>query len=280
MVLAENSATLLSSSPNPAYFGQAVTLSATVKGAVGTPTGSFTFYDGAAVLSTVPLDSSAHASFTTSTLAVGSHPLSAVYAGNTIYATSKSPVVNEVILAPPQDFTIALATPNLTIRTQHHATTSVTLSSINGLSDSLALTCGNLPKYLTCRLTPNPQVLTANSSPAVALYLDTDSVLGYARNSLPAPRTPGTAPIFSVVLLAPFGLLASRRARHAPALRIVLLSLFGVTAAVTMTGCGEIIITSEIPPSVAPGTYTIPITATGGTTGISHTAVLNLTVTP
>jgi hypothetical protein len=47
-----------------------------------------------------------------------------------------------------------------------------------------------------------------------------------------------------------------------------------------LTGCGTLIFPIDIPPSVAPGTYTIPITATGTTTNLTHTAQLTLTITP
>jgi hypothetical protein len=47
---------------------------------------------------------------------------------------------------------------------------------------------------------------------------------------------------------------------------------------VGLTGCGSNVITPV--PSAAPGIYTIPITATGATTGLTHSTQLTLTVTP
>jgi len=91
------SATALVSSLNPSLFGQAVTFTATVTGSGATPTGSVTFFDGATPLGTVPLNPSAVATLTTSTLAVGSHPITAAYAGDATYAASTSPVVNQVV---------------------------------------------------------------------------------------------------------------------------------------------------------------------------------------
>ena len=86
--------TILTSSPNPSTFGQQVTFTATVtpSSGSGTPTGTVTFYDGAASLGTVTL-SSGSGSLSTSTLVVGSHSITATYNGNSNYQTSSSTAV-------------------------------------------------------------------------------------------------------------------------------------------------------------------------------------------
>ncbi|MFI5120322.1 MAG: beta strand repeat-containing protein [Thermoanaerobaculia bacterium] len=91
------SSTALVSSLNPSVFGQAVTLTATVTGSGPTPTGMVTFMDGVTAIGTGTLSGSAVATFTTSVLAVGSHPITAVYAGDSTYATSTSPIVDQVV---------------------------------------------------------------------------------------------------------------------------------------------------------------------------------------
>src|SRR3989441_3280924 len=68
--------TTLTSTPNPSGSGQAVTLTSTVTAvapAVGIPTGTVTFRDGATILATVTLVNGS-ASFVTSTLNGGRHP--------------------------------------------------------------------------------------------------------------------------------------------------------------------------------------------------------------
>jgi RHS repeat-associated protein len=71
--------TLLTSTPNPSVYGQPVTLSATVTSAGGNmPAGSITFRDGTGILATVPL-TGGRATFTTTSLALGSHNLRATY---------------------------------------------------------------------------------------------------------------------------------------------------------------------------------------------------------
>jgi hypothetical protein len=68
--------TLLSISPNPAVFGQPITLTATVKPTDAT--GSITFMDGAATLSTEPIENGA-ANLVLPAIGAGAHALSAIY---------------------------------------------------------------------------------------------------------------------------------------------------------------------------------------------------------
>ena len=89
----------VSSSANPSVSGQAVTFTATinpVSPGSGTPTGNVTFDDGSMVLRTVALTNGT-ASFTTSTLAVGTHSIKIVYAGDTNFKTSTSAVLKQVV---------------------------------------------------------------------------------------------------------------------------------------------------------------------------------------
>jgi hypothetical protein len=90
-------ATALVSSLNPSQLGQSVTFTATVTSAAGLPTGTVNFNDGAATLATVPLTGNV-ATFTTSSLIDGVHPITAVYGGDPNYASSTSAVLNQTVL--------------------------------------------------------------------------------------------------------------------------------------------------------------------------------------
>src|SRR5262249_43436067 len=72
---------------NPSSFGQSVTLTATVtpNSGTGTPSGSVTFKSGTGMLAKVPLNGNT-ATYSTSTLAVGTKSITAVYSGDTSYA--------------------------------------------------------------------------------------------------------------------------------------------------------------------------------------------------
>ncbi|NTU65710.1 MAG: Ig-like domain repeat protein [Chloroflexi bacterium] len=89
--LKSDTTTSLTSEPNPSTFGQAVTFTATVTSANGTPTGTVTFYDNAVSLGSGALNASGVATLTTSSLTGGTHPtITAIYGGSTLYNGSTS----------------------------------------------------------------------------------------------------------------------------------------------------------------------------------------------
>ncbi len=84
--------TAVSDLTNPSAVGQSVTFSATVSPiapGAGVPAGTVTFKDGGATLGTGTLVGG-KAMFTTSTLALGVHLITAVYGGNADFSTSTS----------------------------------------------------------------------------------------------------------------------------------------------------------------------------------------------
>jgi len=88
--------TALTSSVNPSTFGQSVTFTATVTSDLERPTGTVTFNDGATVLVQARFPA-ATASFSTSTLSVGTHAITATYGGSSTFAGSTSNTVNQVV---------------------------------------------------------------------------------------------------------------------------------------------------------------------------------------
>lgn len=97
----------LASSKNPSVFGQSVTFTAKVTSAAGTPTGSVAFVDGGAVLATVALNASGAATYTTSSLAVATHPITAQYAGTPLFAAGKSSTVSQIVNHGPTSTKLA-----------------------------------------------------------------------------------------------------------------------------------------------------------------------------
>jgi hypothetical protein len=93
------SAVALASSSNPSSLGQAITFTATASGTGGTPTGTVTFKDGPATLGTGTLDGTGRATYATSALATGSHSITAVYGGDSNFATATSSTLTQNINA-------------------------------------------------------------------------------------------------------------------------------------------------------------------------------------
>jgi hypothetical protein len=92
------STTKVISSANPSVSGRSVTFTATVSAnepGSGTPTGTVTFKDGGKVLGTATLDASGKASYSTSSLSVGAHSITAVYSGDGNFGGSTSSVLTQ-----------------------------------------------------------------------------------------------------------------------------------------------------------------------------------------
>jgi hypothetical protein len=88
--------TTLTSSPNPSHSGQAVTFTAKVTSTGPVPTGKVKFLDGTLAIGSATL-SGGVAKLTKSTLAVGTHPITAEYLSDAFSAKSTSAVVNQVV---------------------------------------------------------------------------------------------------------------------------------------------------------------------------------------
>jgi hypothetical protein len=102
-VIQNGTSTAVASTSNPASFGQSIFLDAAVtatNGAPGTPTGSVTFKEGATVLATVPLNSAAHAAFSYAAFSIGSHTITADFAGTNGWLASSGQLVQVVQDAP------------------------------------------------------------------------------------------------------------------------------------------------------------------------------------
>jgi len=96
-VLKGQTKTTLTSSVNPSSFNQSVTFTATVVPSHGgTPTGIITFMNGSTSIGTGTL-SGAKASLAVSSLAVGTHSVTAVYSGSGSYLISTSSAVSQVV---------------------------------------------------------------------------------------------------------------------------------------------------------------------------------------
>ena len=100
--------TALTSSVNPSVSGQPVTFTATVtpQGS-GTPTGTVTFSEGGTTLGTGSLNASAQATFTTTSLAQGTHSIVAQYGGDNTFSGSTSSPLSQQVLAPLQSITVS-----------------------------------------------------------------------------------------------------------------------------------------------------------------------------
>ncbi|MGH6670947.1 MAG: S8 family serine peptidase [Xanthobacteraceae bacterium] len=125
------STTSLSSSPNPSSLGQTVTFTANVTGLA--PTGTVNFFDGGTQIGRQTL-AGGTASLTTSSLAVGTHSITARYGGDPNNAASASAVLTQNV-APVGSTTSLSSSPNPSSHNQ-----SVTFTAtVTGLSPTGAV---------------------------------------------------------------------------------------------------------------------------------------------
>src|SRR5207249_2681143 len=100
------STTTLTSSLNPSAVGQSVTFAAEVSGSSPSqiPTGIVTFLDGSTTLGSDTLSTDIagleEATFTTSSLAIGSHLITVEYGGDSMSNNSVSPVLAQAVTFP------------------------------------------------------------------------------------------------------------------------------------------------------------------------------------
>jgi predicted extracellular nuclease len=267
-VAAVTSSTSISAAPTATTFGLPVVLSSTVSSNLGTPTGTVQYYDGATALGPAQTLSSGKVSYTNTTLAVGSHTITAVYSGTTttpIYPTSTSSAVTVVISpAPVLDFTLQLGNTQMIVGGgAPSATVGVVITAINGFASPVSLACSGLPSAATCSF--SPATLTpsggANGYATGTMTITTTA----AENHLPrfGLGSGGTIAFALSLLMAPFALRRRKSAIRKLALAAILIA--GMHA---MSGCGG-------SRTMAPTSATVTVTATAST-GQVHTATIIL----
>lgn len=278
------SALTLTANPNPVYQHQPIHFVAALV-AAGVPssalTGSITFLEGSNPIGTSAFAAAGTFSWIPPT--AGAHTVTAIFAGDANLIPASATVTVNVL---PSDFTLTVKDPSLTIQAEHHAPTTIEISTTGALSDTITLSCADLPQYATCTFSPASINLAASNHNTGTLMLDTDALLYYAGASQPTqPRSPSSSGLFTAVLalcLPPslFAILLRLRRRRSgksspTPLPHLLATLLLSIAAATLSGCS-----GHIPSHVAPGTYAIHIVGHAQGSNVDHTATLTLIVTP
>lgn len=265
--------TTLSSSGASVVSGNLVTFTATVTSMVGSgsPSGTVTFLDGTTTLGTGTLTGST-ATFSTSGLAIGPRSITASYGGDSLFLASTSTPLAQTIVAA----TITLsATPTaLTVQRGSTGTATITVTPMGAYTGSLNFSCGMLPANASCAFAPATLSFSASTT------AQTTTLTFNTKNATSALLRSGERPggverfsqVFAASLFLPLGLLGLAARRRRSLLRASLLMLvFGLSlGSLCLIGCGG------STPTVAAGSYTVPVVAT--VNGTTTTLNLNVTV--
>jgi hypothetical protein len=287
---------ILISSLNPATQGQSVTFTATFTGNFAAPTGTVQFSETFPPTATVLLlgppvtlvpgtGLSSTATFTTSTLPVGTDPITASYAATTDF-NGASATVNQVI--NPQNapsFTLAVTPTTVTGLVGEAAFLTVTVTAQNGFTQTVNLTCSNLPSEATC-IFLGPTITGGGSSTLVVsntaphtcgttqpYFVGGGGGIGRPLAPFALPGVPGERSLLAGVVPALAGLLALFLPGRRRWLR-VLIVLAVAAVAVQITGCGTC---TDL--GTRPGTYTFQVTGTSTGTSEVQSQPVTLTVT-
>jgi hypothetical protein len=123
----------VSASPNPATTGTPLTLTAMVTGSGLMPTGTVIFNDGIKQLGPGTLNSNGAATFSSSSLAVGTHSITASYGGDTNYNSATSSASSLSIIPVGTTTSSVTVAPSATTITDQQSVT-VTISVAGGQS--------------------------------------------------------------------------------------------------------------------------------------------------
>ncbi len=224
-----------------------------------------TFLDGGNPIGTGALNGAGVASFGTTTLAVGTHILTATYPGTGALSGSTSAAVTETIIASA--FNLSVAPSTLTLKAGQTGTVSLQLGSTGGYAGTLALGSGSLPAYTTGAFQPSTVELSANGNATATFTIATPVITA----GIKPPTIRGGLALagFAGFLLAPLSLLRRRRFASVPVLLLMAGLLFGLVGCSTL---GDAIHT------VKPGTYLIPVSVTD-TNGNTKSASFSLVIT-
>ena len=262
---------VVTSSANPVFIGTSVTYTAKVTGLTGvTPTGTVTFYDGTTSLGTATLSSTGVATISAVPQAVGTHSITAVYAGSTAYNSATSSALAELA----QDFSIAVASgsaASIDVLPGGTATFNLVITPLSGTT---------FPAAITLTQTGGPTSATVALS--TANIASGASAASFTLNvaTISAPISSNRAPVFGgratavafALLLMPLAGMRRFRKKWLRRLMALVLLVGGLTSMAALSGCsfgsgyfGQ-----------GPATYTYTVTGTSGSLTHSTSVTLNI----
>jgi hypothetical protein len=268
--------TTLASSATVSMSGSSVTFTATVTTSGSTvPTGTISFVDDSTTMGTGTLTSGV-ASYTTLSLGVGQHQMTAVYSDDTNNAGSVSAVLTQTVNAA--DFTLAPNPTTRTVTAGNSGTFLLTVTPQGSFTNAISFSCAGLPASAGCSFTP-PMVSPDTNTATTTLNITTAAHI--ASVAPPAFGRFRSSNLYAIWLALPAMLLATGR-MAAPKRRkllsycLVLLLVIGCVLQMACGGGGTGSGGGGGTGGTPAGTYSVTVTGAAGST--QHTTTVTLTV--
>jgi Bacterial Ig-like domain (group 3)/FG-GAP-like repeat len=246
------SATAVTSSVNPSFAGQSVTLTANVTSSGPTPTGNVVFTSGSTTLGTVALTGGTAAYTTSSFDTAGTQMITAAYSGDAntqASSASLSQVVNAAFTLAPG----AGGSTTLTVNAGQIVTAPINVTGDAGFSGQVTFACSGLPANASCSF--SPATINVSGTPAVPTLL--------SLNTAAATTTSQLRLGLGAYGLAFAGLVLFWPARHRGTRIWVMLFCAIGFATLGLSGCSGG--SGSAPPAqTAAGTYSFTVVASSG----------------
>jgi hypothetical protein len=276
------SATSIAASSSSVQTGQPLTLFAAVQNASASngpvATGTVTFFSGSTAVGSAAVNSTGTATLNYTPAAGTYSTITARYAGDGVYAASTSSALGTVTVGQTAQFTLTPNPASLTVQSKQFGTINLSMHSLAGFTDMMAIGCLGLPSGASCTFTSTQVNLPAGTTQTVQVNIDTAGPLTAGGKAEVETKNSSRTLACGLPMGVLFGLLLwmarkrlSKDGRKALG-GLVVLALTALT--IGLSGCGALAING-----VAPGTYNVTVIATGVQTGITQSADITLTVT-
>ena len=274
-------AVAVSSGLNPVLLSNPVTFTAKVTATAGSPTGTVNFLDGTTVIGSGLL-ASGTATFTTSSLALGSHTISAAYLGDTNFSAAGSGSLTQSVIT----INVGSGSSNPTSTTGTAApggsaafSLAILPSTGNSFPTALTLSLSGLPAGAIATITPTSWVQATSTSWTLAANtaLNGNTQINIQLPAQSASNRPaskafgrGMETLAAFILLLPFARKLRKAGRKLQRMTMILLLLAAAVAGITACGSNTGFFTQGAK------TYTVLVTVSSGS--LSQSTNLSLTV--
>lgn len=261
--------TTLTVNPTAVVVGATVALKATVSPAVNG--GTVNFYADGVLLGTAQCDANGIATLVTSSLTVGAHNITAVFAGDILNATSTSSEV-DVTVTNPAKYTVQASQTPFNVNAGGSVDIDVTVPPVGGsFSNEVTLSASGVPAGYVISFTPAKVIPGANGAHTTMTVKTSSQFASIHRGSMGSMLG---------MLGVAFGICFRARKRKLTKNAIALVLSLLAFSTIGMTGCGGGFAGKRATPApVAPQTVSHVITITGTSGNLQASTTVTIMVT-